>query len=306
MRRAPASSVALVESARIYRAFAPPLGSTGHHPSGNPAAVIVCSGLEPAATLAETARVVGLPMTAFLTPVDGVSRFGIRYFSGNGTEFQICGHATVAAGRHVANVYGALSATFELAQPIGEFSEVRVRMSDNASSVELALPAAERQPLHLVEWAEVLGGICSIDPPSIVEVTGSDVGDLLIVVASAAELRSITLDRCAAVALIERRMLRGILVTAPSNTPGFDIENRAFFPAAGIDEDLACGTANCTVLPYWHAQSEAARTTLRIGYPGSTVDPTQPMRGSMIGSIGRGASRISLIGAVSDGAVGGG
>ena len=43
----------------------------------------------------------------------------------------------------------------------------------------------------------------------------------------------------------------GFLVTAPATTAGFDFVSRAFFPKIGANEDPVCGSAHCTLVPYW-------------------------------------------------------
>ncbi|CAF3641788.1 unnamed protein product [Rotaria sp. Silwood1] len=41
----------------------------------------------------------------------------------------------------------------------------------------------------------------------------------------------------------------GVIVTAPGNE--VDFVSRFFAPGAGIPEDPACGSAHCTLIPYW-------------------------------------------------------
>jgi predicted PhzF superfamily epimerase YddE/YHI9 len=46
---------------------------------------------------------------------------------------------------------------------------------------------------------------------------------------------------------------RGIIVTAPSSTPGIDFVSRWFGANAGLGEDPVTGSAHCCLAPYWGA-----------------------------------------------------
>lgn len=64
--------------------------------------------------------------------------------------------------------------------------------------------------------------------------------------------------------------IRGLLVTAPGFDQ-FDFVSRGFFPAAGINEDPATGSAHTTLTPYWSkqlhkTQLSALQMSARGGY----------------------------------------
>ena len=48
--------------------------------------------------------------------------------------------------------------------------------------------------------------------------------------------------------------VRGVIVTAPATTAGFDFVSRFFAPGSGIDEDPVTGSAHCALGPYWAAR----------------------------------------------------
>jgi len=52
----------------------------------------------------------------------------------------------------------------------------------------------------------------------------------------------------AAVARLEKP---GVIVTAPSDDPQYDLVSRYFAPAKGIPEDSVTGSAHCMLAPYW-------------------------------------------------------
>jgi len=48
--------------------------------------------------------------------------------------------------------------------------------------------------------------------------------------------------------------VRGVIVTARSDSPSFDFMSRFFAPASGIDEDPVTGSAHTALGPYWGAK----------------------------------------------------
>ncbi|MEE8556033.1 MAG: PhzF family phenazine biosynthesis protein, partial [bacterium] len=71
--------------------------------------------------------------------------------------------------------------------------------------------------------------------------------DILTEVADESALRSLNPDM-AALARVETR---GVIVTAPAQSEGFDFVSRFFAPAAGVPEDPVTGSAHCALAPYW-------------------------------------------------------
>jgi len=54
---------------------------------------------------------------------------------------------------------------------------------------------------------------------------------------------------------------RGVIVTAQSDRPEYDIESRFFAPGSGVDEDPVTGSAHCSLGPWWAPR--LGRDTLR-------------------------------------------
>jgi predicted PhzF superfamily epimerase YddE/YHI9 len=61
--------------------------------------------------------------------------------------------------------------------------------------------------------------------------------------------------------------MRGVIVTARSETPERDFVSRFFAPGAGVDEDPVTGSAHCALAPYW---AEKLGKTALTGYQAST------------------------------------
>jgi PhzF family phenazine biosynthesis protein len=74
--------------------------------------------------------------------------------------------------------------------------------------------------------------------------------DYLVEVASEAEVRAANPDHGA----LKKIPVRGVIVTAPATTAGFDFVSRFFAPGSGVDEDPVTGSAHCALGPYWAAR----------------------------------------------------
>jgi len=51
--------------------------------------------------------------------------------------------------------------------------------------------------------------------------------------------------------LLSELGVRGVIVTARSETRDFDFVSRFFAPGSGINEDPVTGSAHCCLAPYW-------------------------------------------------------
>ena len=74
--------------------------------------------------------------------------------------------------------------------------------------------------------------------------------DYLVEVDSEETVRGVTPD-LKALATVETR---GVIVTAPSASRGYDFVSRFFAPRAGIDEDPVTGSSHCCLAPHWAAR----------------------------------------------------
>ena len=185
---------------------------------GNPAAVAL---LEPDVELSdlrmqEIAREMSLSETAFLR-TRGPGHYDLRWFTPT-VEVDLCGHATLAS----AHVVGT-PATF------------------HTRSGELTCGPGE-EGLILMDFPR--------DQP--VETQGPDGVlpeasrwlrgrfDLLVELSSADAVRRLAPDLTAIAALD----CRGLIVTAPGDTPGIDCVSRFFAPQSGVPEDPVTGSAH--------------------------------------------------------------
>jgi PhzF family phenazine biosynthesis protein len=201
--------------------------------TGNPAAVIVLGEKREDLWMQAVAREMNLSETAFLVwEGDG---FRLRWFT-PAVEVNLCGHATLASA-HVLWDEGFTPSE----RPLRFHTRSGLLTASRAGAwIELDFPArretSEPAPPGL---AEALGAT-----PTYV---GRNVDDLVVLVDDEATVRSLRPNFGALRAL----PVRGVTVTAPATSPGYDFVSRFFAPAVGVDEDPVTGSAHCCLAPFW-------------------------------------------------------
>jgi PhzF family phenazine biosynthesis protein len=201
---------------------------------GNPAAVCLLGDREPdAAWMQSVAAEMNLSETAF------VQRKGtdwtLRWFTPT-VEVDLCGHATLATA-HALLEEGLL--------PRGGTGHFHTRSgvltaAHDGEFIELDFPATVAQPCPPPD--ELIEGL-GTHPMCVLR----NQFDYMVEMASEDDLRSIIPD----LEMLGRIPVRGIIVTSRASMPGFDFVSRFFAPASGIAEDPVCGSAHCTLAPYW-------------------------------------------------------
>lgn len=201
--------------------------------AGNPAAVCALPAPRDEQWMQDVAREMNLSETAFLVrQADG---FDLRWFTPS-IEVALCGHATLASA-HVLWQEGHLKAT----EPARFHTQSGLLTADlRGDWIELDFPAISSDATE--------------PPPDLIRALGVEakfVGrnklDFLIEAPSEAALRALKPD----FASLRTLTARGICVTSPASTPGYDFVSRFFAPGAGIDEDPVTGSAHCCLGPYW-------------------------------------------------------
>jgi PhzF family phenazine biosynthesis protein len=217
--------------------------------AGNPAAVCFPS-VEPADDwMQQVAAEMRLSETAFLMPVDDGYR--LRWFT-PAVEVALCGHATLAAA-HVLWETGRL-------QPDGQ---ARFHTRSGLLTVDrgplgmtMDFPARAAEPCD--EWDDLPAVLGAAHARFI----GRNGMDGLVEFAEAQTVRSLQPD----FARLSAYPVRGVIVTARSDDPGYDFVSRFFAPRAGVPEDPVTGSAHCCLGPYW---SERLGKQDLVGYQAS-------------------------------------
>ena len=207
--------------------------------SGNPAAVCVIGSPREEEWMQAVAREMNLSETAFLYHEPGTSpgTYQLRWFTPL-FEVDLCGHATLASA-HALWTEGHLepnqTARFETK---GGLLSATLR----DGWITLDFPAT---PVMAENVA---------DPIAVAEIVGHPVlyaayskYDLLVELESEEAVRMLV----PAVGKMSVVPVRGVIVTGPASTPGFDFVSRFFAPRVGIDEDPVCGSAHCCLGPFW-------------------------------------------------------
>jgi PhzF family phenazine biosynthesis protein len=218
--------------------------------SGNPAAVCVTDGPREASWMQQVAQELNLSETAFLHPLDS-GGWHLRWFT-PGAEVTLCGHATLASAFTLWQIDALARETEARFHTLSGWLNCKREGEWIAMDFPTKAIVACPTPVGL---AEALG----VEPCFV----GFNAMDYLVEVADAATLRSLTPNVTALASL----PVRGIIVTAPSDTPEFDFLSRFFAPAVGVNEDPVTGSAHCALGAYWEAKLGKSEL---VGYQAST------------------------------------
>jgi PhzF family phenazine biosynthesis protein len=197
--------------------------------SGNPAGVCVLADWLPDALLQSIAAENNHSETAFVVQRD--SPFDLRWFTPT-FEIDLCGHATLATAhvlfRHLD--FHAPTVRFQTRSGL-------LTVSRDADMLTLDFPA---RPAVACDTPRDL-----IDGLGASPISTAKARDYLAVFDSEQAVRSLQPD----MAVLMRLDCLGIIATAPGEH--CDFVSRFFAPRAGVPEDPVCGSAHCTLIPYW-------------------------------------------------------
>jgi len=201
--------------------------------TGNPAAVCLLPAPQGEDWMQAVAMEMNLSETAFL--VERGDGYGLRWFTPK-IEVDLCGHATLASA-HVLWT--------ERRVPRGESIRFHTRSGvltavRNGEHIELDFPldppTEATAPAGLLEAL----GVAAV-------YVGKGRFDYLVEIESERAVRSLQPD----FTRLAKVQARGIIVTARSSRPEYDLVSRFFAPCAGIDEDPVTGSAHCCLGAYW-------------------------------------------------------
>jgi PhzF family phenazine biosynthesis protein len=202
---------------------------------GNPAGVFIHPIALSESWMRNIAREMNLSETAFLVPdEDGYS---LRWFTPM-VEVDLCGHATLASA-HILWEKGFLRRD-EVARFQTRSGLLTARLSkDNWISLDF--------PAKIVEQVEAPVGLFEGLQIESARFVGSNKMDFLVELDSEDQVRNLVPDH----SQLRRINIRGVIVTARGQTPGYDFVSRFFAPGAGVDEDPVTGSAHTALTPYW-------------------------------------------------------
>ncbi len=235
--------------------------------AGNPAGVVLLTEPRPEDWMQSVAAEMRHAETAFVVP-EAAGPKPLRWFTPV-TEVDLCGHATLAT----AHVLGG-------EQRFSTRSGELVCTPRPDGSITLDFPADPAVPLE--PSPDLLAGL----PGVTVKAVARAVSDVLVEVASAAEVRALVPDYAA----LARVPARGVIVTAPGDGP--DLVSRCFYPAAGVPEDPVTGSAHCTLATWWAPRLGDGPLTAEQASPRGGVVRTR-LRGDRVELTGRAVTVLS-------------
>ncbi|GAC1473648.1 MAG: PhzF family phenazine biosynthesis protein [Isosphaeraceae bacterium] len=232
---------------------------------GNPAAVCVLPRPGNERWMQSVAAEMNLSETAFVHPEGAPGLYRLRWFTPT-VEVDLCGHATLATA-HVLWTEGHLP----------EDAPARFQTLSGPLT-------AERHDGWITLDFPATPATKAVDPEALAEIVqaparfvGQSSFDGFVELDSEAAVLAVAPDLPRLAAL----PFRGLIVTARASSPGFDFVSRFFAPRVGIAEDPVCGSAHCSLGPYWGErlgkadlmayQASARGGVLRVGLRGSRI-----------------------------------
>lgn len=177
--------------------------------------------------LLKTVQAIDQPVTSFVVARD--LHFEIRWFSMAG-EINLCGHGSLAAGAALMNAHKLNEVLL-----LSAYGDVRVSAQDGL--YQIRLPGWHAQPFGLTQAIKKMG----LSPVDVFTTR-----DLVVVVRSEQEVLNFVPD---VEQLKQIEDYHAFILTAKSSEDEYVL--RYFAPKIGIPEDLATGSAHCSLAPYW-------------------------------------------------------
>ncbi|MGY5746717.1 PhzF family phenazine biosynthesis protein [Vibrio antiquarius] len=207
--------------AQVYDVFCDELAQ------GNPCGVVELNHWLSDSELLQITHQVAQPVTSFV--VQSGSDYHIRWFSLAG-EINLCGHGSLGAGAAIISNYHQNEVILK-----SQYGHVTVTELDGM--YRIVMPSWQANP-HVIPL-DISG--CSNRP-----VDAFTTRDLVVVLESEDDVAHYkpNFDE-----LIKIDEFHAVIVTAQSSDSGYVL--RYFAPKIGISEDLATGSAQCSLAPYW-------------------------------------------------------
>ena len=205
--------------------------------TGNPAGVCLQPAKKDVAFYQKVAIKMDMAETAFIYWEGG--NYQLRWFTANGSEVDLCGHATLAAS-HILWSKGYMAAD----KPIFYDTKSGV-LSARKKSVLITLDFPRDDVKELKSKKPDLAAALDVTPLY----TGETKFDYFVVVDSAATVKNLKPD----LQRLKKLLNRGVIVTAKAKSREYDFVSRFFAPGIGIDEDPVTGSAHTALGYYWGA-----------------------------------------------------
>lgn len=206
---------------------------TGKAAQGNPAAVVILNAWLQTRELQALSENLGQPVTSFVVGTE--LGFEIRWFAGD-IEINLCGHGSLAAAAAIFEHNQYRKPTVKLISQHGVVSVNRC-----ADGYTMAMPSWEPVFLPTLSKYNELLGLEAVDVFT--------TRDLVFVLESEQQVHNFEPNFDV---LKNINDYHAVILTARKGTNGYVL--RYFAPTIGINEDIATGSAQCSLAPYWSKQ----------------------------------------------------
>jgi PhzF family phenazine biosynthesis protein len=204
---------------------------------GNPAAVCLPGHELEIDTMQKIATEIGFSETAFIMQIKD-KIYSIRFFTPK-IEIPLCGHATLAASKIIFDTTSFDSIKFI------NCNNVELFIEKAGNKIKMQFPVYETEEIEVPKSMLDALGISEI-----VNKRYSPINKIILIeILSARVLANLKPDFAAL--LNSYTGIKGVLVTAVSDSERFDFHYRYFWPWAGTNEDPVTGGVQTFLTKYW-------------------------------------------------------
>jgi len=213
---------------------------------GNPAAVCFPETELEVDTMQKVANEIGFSETAFIRPISD-NTYNIRFFTPK-MEIPLCGHAALASSKIIFE-----TTSYENIKFIN-INQVELFIEKEKNNIKMFFPVYDTEDIEVpIKMLDALGIIKIVNKRY-----NPNTKIILIEIDDAFVLANLKPDFVALTSTYTG--INGVLITAISNTNGFDFHYRYFWPWAGTHEDPVTGGAQTFLTKYW--ANKLDKTTL--------------------------------------------
>lgn len=272
---------------KLYNVFVNQDTPFGVKPVGNPVVACICGEFPTEEIMKSISIDFGVPIICFLKCSDIENRtVDIRYYCGYGKEVNLCGHGTFGSTKFISEHFNLHEG--DSIKYIPHCEKYRYLISQTIyGTIEkvgcsIVFPKLEKKVLDDQSVIESVCKVLGISCDSIKNAYWSSLDDIILILNDAEEMRRINPNYSDMLELaieFNKSDLRAIMTSVISDQDGYDFETRVFAPWIDADEDVACGSANCSLAHYW--SDYFGKSEMKMIYP-YTVQQNRTVGGVQI------------------------
>ncbi|CAF1345823.1 unnamed protein product [Rotaria sordida] len=207
---------------------------------GNPAAICPLDKWLPDSLMQKIAAENNLSETAFFVADSNNDGYELRWFTPE-QEIDLCGHATLATAHIIFTEMSSIKEEINFqTKKAGKLTVIRQKENALYTLNFPARPAAK---------ADLPDAMLSALRSDIAPIEVYKARDYMLVYENEATVKKLSPDF---MALAKIDAVFAVIVTAPGDE--VDFVSRFFAPSTGVFEDPVCGSAHCSLTPYWAEQ----------------------------------------------------